>query len=72
MKSKFKLDLSGRCESYSCSSTEGEYARCTNPGKLYAVYGQHIEKEAAHEYYYCKEAVDIDEQQGWIVVEIEK
>jgi hypothetical protein len=72
MKSKFDLELIGRCESYSCSSTCGDYSRCTQSGKLYAVYGQHIEKENAHEYYYCEEAVGIDLADDWTVVEIEK
>lgn len=61
-------DLVGQCESWSCV----DHGRCKKEGKLYGVYGgpNFIYKDSAQEYYYCDEAVSIDQDKGWIVEEI--
>jgi len=66
MKSRFSSNLTGRCESHSCADV---HERCSRDGKLYAVYGNGLGEP--QEYYYCEEAVKIDESAGFIVTELE-
>ena len=70
MKSHYNLLLSGQCESHQCSSIE--VGRCTREGKLYFVTSEQLRKSHGipWEQYSCQEALEIDQNNGFICEEI--